>query len=504
MDQMMNKMHLWHRGSLKKRLIIYFMVIIVIMSALNVYPYYSISVLMNRMSSTFELNVELNQLNNTLEQLNYSYENYLETKHSKSLDDYYRYSHDIWEQANAIQIDNSSMDNILVMNDIRNMIANYLKEMDAAVSARRARMVDSYLNHYEESIKIRQYIVEYIQKLNNTMLYQNTDRYTSVRTSIQLVQTLNIGVITSIFLLTIVLIFWFTYRITKPIFELSKAADEITHGNFNVPSVLVTSNDEIGIMADAFNRMTASIREHINEINEKAVLERRLQEKEMENLIIRTNLREAELHALQAQINPHFLFNTLNAGAQLAMMEGADRACSFIENAAELFRYNMRNLDKPVTIGDELRNVENYMHLLNGRFADKIEFSLEKDESIVDRKIPCMILQPIVENAYIHGVSDVEYQGKISLSARSQDGYAIISVMDNGKGMSAERVREILSGGTVEEPDAGSPHEGHTNGIGLNNIHSRLKIFYSKEDILEIYSEPGQGTRVVLHIPMEA
>lgn len=499
----MNRIHLWNRSSLKMRLILYFMAIIVIMSALNVYPYYSISVLMNRMSSTFELNVELNQLNNTLEQLNYAYESYLETKHSKNLDDYYRYSHDLWEQANAIHIDNSSIDNILVMNDIRNMISNYLSEMDAAVSARRARMVDPYLKHYEESTKIHQYIVEYINKLNNTMFFQNTDRYTSVRKSIQLVQALNFGVILSIFVLTIVLIFWFTYRITKPIFELSKAADEITHGNFNVPRVLVTSDDEIGIMAEAFNRMTDSIREHIKEINEKAILERRLQEKEMENLIIRTNLREAELHALQSQINPHFLFNTLNAGAQLAMMEGADRACSFIENAAEMFRYNMRNLDKPVTVGDEIRNVENYMHLLNERFADKIEFVLEKEERILDIKIPCMILQPIVENAYIHGISDMEAQGRISLSAFARDGYAVISIKDNGKGMSEKKVRDIINGTTVEETDEAGMHKGHTNGIGLNNIISRLKIFYSQDHILEISSEPGQGTEVVLHIPME-
>jgi sensor histidine kinase YesM len=375
--------------------------------------------------------------------------------------------------------------------------------MDAAVSARRARMVDSYLQHYEESVKIRQYIVEYIQKLNNTMLYQNTDRYTSIRKSIQLVQALNIGVLSSILVLTVVLILWFTFRITKPIFELSKAADEITHGNLNVPSVLVTSNDEIGIMAEAFNRMTESIREHINEINEKAILERRLQEQEMENLIIRTNLREAELHALQSQINPHFLFNTLNAGAQLAMMEGADRACTFIENAAELFRYNMRNLDRPVTIGDEIRNVENYMHLLNERFADKIEFTMDIDKSVLDRKIPCMILQPIVENAYIHGISDVEYLGKISLYARSREGFAVISIWDNGKGMSRETVNEILSGDIVERNDKQGRHGGHTNGIGLNNIISRLKIFYSRENILEINSEPGQGAEFVLNIPME-
>ena len=83
-----NRLYLWHQNSLKKRLILYFMAIIIIMSALHIFPYYTISVLMHRMSSTFELNVQLNHLNNTLEQLNYAYENYLETKHSKSLDDY--------------------------------------------------------------------------------------------------------------------------------------------------------------------------------------------------------------------------------------------------------------------------------------------------------------------------------------------------------------------------------------------------------------------------------
>ncbi|WP_419821775.1 sensor histidine kinase [Anoxybacterium hadale] len=498
-----NRLHLWHRNSLKKRLILYFMAIIIIMSALNIFPYYTISVLMSRMSSTFELNVQLNHLNNTLEQLNYAYENYLETKHSKSLDDYYRYSYDLWEEVNAIQIDNSGIDNALVMKDIRNMVSSYLDEMDEAVKARRSRMVDDYLYHHNESTKIHQYIVEYIQKLNNTLFFQNTDRYTSIRKSIRLVETLNIGVLFSIFILSIVLILWFTYRITKPIFELSRAADEITHGNFDVPSVKVDTDDEIGIMAEAFNRMTASIRQYIHEINEKVELERKLQEKEMENLIMKTNLREAELHALQSQINPHFLFNTLNAGAQLAMMEGADRACSFIENAAELFRYNMRNLDKPVTIGDEIRNVENYMHLLNERFADKIEFILEKDDSVLERKIPCMILQPIVENAFIHGIGDVEYLGVIGVSVREQEGDAVISIRDNGKGMSAKRITQILGGDTNERNEAGGGHEGHTNGIGLNNIINRLKIFYSLETVLDIYSEPGQGTEVVLHIPQE-
>ncbi len=479
------------------------MAIIISMSALNIFPYYTISVLMNNMSASFEMNVELNHLSKTLETVNRSYEAYLETKHSKNLDDYYRYSNDLTNQANNVEIDRGDMNNVLLMKDIKNMISNYQDEMNGAVSARRARMVDSYLYHYNESTKIYGYINEYIQKLNNSMFFQNTDSYETVRKNIQLVEVLNIVLFFSIFTLNIALIILFTYKITKPIFELSKAADEITHGNFDVPSVKVNSNDEIGIMAEAFNRMIKSIRQYISELHEKAELERKLKEKDLENLIITADLKEAELHALQAQINPHFLFNTLNAGAQIAMLEGADRACTFIENAADLFRYNMRNLDKPVTLGDEIENVENYMHLLNERFSDKIEFDIRKEESVLHLRIPCMILQPIVENAFIHGIDDVEYLGKISLHAYSKQGFAVISIKDNGKGMSEEKIKEIFSGNIKEDTNGESKHIGHTNGIGMNNILSRLKIYYNRENIVEIYSAPGVGTEVLLRIPME-
>lgn len=470
------------------------------MSVFNIFPYYSTNLLMDRMSNTFEMNVKLNSLNKTLEKLSIVYESYLTTKHSKSLDDFYKYSNELSNEANSITVDFVNIENALIMMDIKNMIATYLDKMNAAISARRSRMVDEYLLHYKESTKIQQYINEYIQKLNNTLFLQNTDRYLAVKSKLYVVQMLNIGVVLSIAVLNIVLILWISYKLTKPIFELSRTADEITHGNFDVPDVKVDSKDEIGVMAEAFNRMKGSISQYITEIKEKVELERRLQDKEMENLIIKSNLKEAELHALQSQINPHFLFNTLNAGAQLAMLEGADRACLFIENASELFRYSMRNLDKNVTIGDELHNAENYMHVLNERFADKIELSLLKEDGITDIKIPCMILQPIIENAFIHGISDVEYTGKIDLKAESRNGFAIITIKDNGKGMSADKVREILSGaGGRNRSD--NVHEGHTNGIGLDNILSRLRLFYNRDDVLEIISGPGLGTEVILRIP---
>lgn len=493
----------WSKHKLKRKLIIYFMATIILMSVTSIFPFYTISVLMEEMSNTFEMNVTLNSLHKTLGNLNNVYEEYLSLKYSRSLDDYYKYCNELKKDAEAIKIDYSNIENALMIKDIKNMISTYLNETDAAVMARRGRAVDEYYLYYSKSNKVFGYINEYIQKLNNSLFLQNTDRYLSVKNRVYLVETLNIGVILSVVVLNIILMLWFTYNITKPISELSKAADEITQGNYDVPHINVDDEDEISIMAQAFNRMTQSIREYVSEIKEKAELESRLKEQEMENLRIKSDLKEAELHALQAQINPHFLFNTLNTGAQLAMLEGADRACTFIERAADLLRYNLRNLDKPVTIGDEIKNIENYMHLFKERFADKIEFVLEKDESILDVKIPSMILQPIVENAMMHGLGDMENTGTIWLKAQRSGLFAELSIKDNGKGMSKERIKEVLSGQARNKNGEESINKGRSNGIAINNIISRLSIFYNQENIMSINSEIGCGTEVVLRIPLD-
>lgn len=481
----------WNQRKLKKKLILYFMVTIVLMSATSILPLYAINSLTAQMSDTFEMNVKLTSLHKTLDNLHHVYENYLTFRHSRSLDEYYKYYNQLRWEVDSIKMDYSHTQNTLLMKDIKNMITTYLEETDAAVMARRGRTIDEYQLYYDESNKIFGYINEYIQRLNNSLFMQNTERYLLVKSRIYLVETLNIGIIFSVVLLNIILMLWFTYKITKPISDLSQAADEITQGNYDVPPITVDGDDEIGIMSEAFNRMTQSIREYVNEIKIKAELEGMLKEQEMENLRIKNDLKEAELHALQAQINPHFLFNTLNTGAQLAMLEGADRACTFIEYAAELFRYNIRNLDNPVTLGDEIKNIENYMHLLEERFADKVRFIVEKEDSVLDLRMPSMILQPIVENAWIHGVGDVEYEGVIKVRAYQSDLFAEISIKDNGKGMSQEKIEEVLKG------------ESSSKGIAIKNILRRLRIFYNTDNIMKINSEPGHGTEVILRIYLE-
>jgi sensor histidine kinase YesM len=291
---------------------------------------------------------------------------------------------------------------------------------------------------------------------------------------------------------------------TKPIINLAHSAREMSKGNFNADDVEVSSQDELGIMANAFNAMKHSIKQYINELHNKADTESQLLEQQIENLKIHSLLADAEMKALQMQINPHFLFNTLSTGAQLAMLENADRACTFIEKAAELFRYNLRNLDNPVTINDEVTNVRNYIYLMQVRFGDKVDFNVTMDDRVADDEIPCMIMQPIVENAFVHGLGDMESGGRITVAVTGDDAHTVVSVKDNGKGMSGELIHDILSGRYERKTAPGGikeAHKGHTNGIGINNIISRISLFYDRKAEIDILSNPMQGTEFILRLP---
>ena len=171
--------------------------------------------------------------------------------------------------------------------------------------------------------------------------------------------------------------------------------------------------DEVGVVTRSFNQMLESIRQNIEQLKES--MERQAQMKERE-LLMETHLKEAQLKYLQAQINPHFLFNSLNAGAQLAMMGDADNTGIFLEKMADFFRYNVRKMEEDAMLWEEIEAVDNYIYILNVRFAGDITYIKEVDEGIENIRIPSMILQPLVENAVQHGIHDCMETGWISMS----------------------------------------------------------------------------------------
>ena len=201
-------------------------------------------------------------------------------------------------------------------------------------------------------------------------------------------------------------------------------------------------------------------------------------------------------------MNSHFLFNTINAGVQLSMIEGANRTSEFLESMSRLFRYNLKHLDSPVTIGDEVANVQDYYELLKVRFGDLIAFVFEIDPSALEYLMPPLVLQPIIENAYIHGLSNKESEGVIKVQVLNKEDSAYIIVEDSGNGISDIDANNIMS---TKTENSHVPKEENSkasgNGIGILNVIARLELFYKRGNLFEIKGYKGIGTKVTVEIP---
>ena len=280
----------------------------------------------------------------------------------------------------------------------------------------------------------------------------------------------------------------------EPLTNLAETANLVGQGNFNVKMPPTDSLDEVGIVTRAFNTMVESLEEYIIRTTRSMEKEQQMMERE---LLMKNHLKEAQLKYLQSQINPHFLFNSLNAGAQLAMLEDAEKTCIFVEKMADFFRYNVKKGLEDASLEEELAAVENYIYILNVRFAGEIHFTRQADERIMDCRVPSMILQPIVENAVNHGIRNIDWEGCIHLEIMEEEGRIFIRIRDNGKGMSQERIQEVLSG------QAGDGEEqSDSTGVGMNNVISRLELYYNQKNLVEIRSRgENKGTEVILKLP---
>ena len=282
----------------------------------------------------------------------------------------------------------------------------------------------------------------------------------------------------------------------RPLQRLSAAAGEIGRGNFDIPALDVETSDEVGVVTAAFNQMVVSIRGYLSKLRESMEKERRLKENA---LLMDAHLKEAELKYLQAQINPHFLFNTLNAGVQLSMMEHADRTYRYLQNVASFFRSKTDREKQVTTLAGEIALIDSYIYIINVRFSGEISYERDLDDTLSQTIMPSMILQPIIENAINHGLRGIDRQGRIILSTYRSGSTAVISVKDNGRGMSAEQIERILSGSPVIRQKGDE-----TNGVGLSNVIGRLRLFYHRDDVFDITSAgEDRGTEVLLYLPAE-
>ena len=455
---------------------------------------------MQNLGDSYKSNSELTDFTQTLSITEKAMENYVNYRTFESIDAFYNSRIKVEEFYDTLQEFPSQNEVAHKEYIVHQLTEAFLYYSNQAISAKRANAEDEVLLNYKYAMDSYNYLTSQILELNKLRLQQNAIRYNNNQKKIMLTNMLSV----LFFLIFSVLIFFVLYltitSIMEPLVEISDVSHKISQGDFDIPLFNRDSNDEIGNLCRAFDRMIISIREYIDTIWEKARIEADLKEKEVEMQSLYT---DAQLRALQNQINPHFLFNTLNTGAQLAMMENADKTCYFIEQVADFFRYNIQQQSRTASIDEELGLIDNFVYIMKVRFGNRLEFTKEIPEGSFPQHIPSMSLQPLVENCIKHGLK--KSKGKVRLCVEKTDEFIIISVSDNGEGM-PENTRQavfdaVASGTTRLSQDVLDDNSTH-NGTGLISVFMRLGLEFQRNDLFDITKgENGKGTKFIIKVP---
>ncbi|MDF2874849.1 MAG: histidine kinase [Sporomusa sp.] len=254
--------------------------------------------------------------------------------------------------------------------------------------------------------------------------------------------------------------------------------------------VEVIPENRINAAADLLYIMANYIVEMgVTNIVQKQLMEELKAKAELENL-----LRAAEMKALQSQINPHFLFNTLNTIARLSLLEGAQRTQEVVHALSDLLRTNLRDIAEMRTLEEEIKSIDDYLTIQSVRFGDRIQAFIEIEPALLKMSIPALSLQPLVENAIIHGLEPKKEGGHIRITGYSQHDKVAIVVSDTGVGISSERISTIFS---IDK----RARKGHTTGLGVINVHKRIQHYFGDQFGLSIESKVGEGTDIFIHLP---
>lgn len=286
--------------------------------------------------------------------------------------------------------------------------------------------------------------------------------------------------------------------IAKPVRELSQEAQRIARSDFSGEDIHVENRDDLGELVSIFNDMKHAMEENIQTIQENHRMTELLQQEKLENSEMEKRLNANRLELLKSQINPHFLFNTLNMIGSMADLEDAPTTEKMTQSLAQLFRYNLNTREQIVPIDMELRIAENYMYLQKMRFGSRIQYQVNTPEDVSHIRIPSFTMQPLVENAIVHGLSKKEQGGTVSVTVTEDPTSEIVTLLieDDGLGIAEERLSALNA-------RMHNPEENKTAriGIGLGNIYRRIRTLYPEGGDLRIDAKEGVGTRITLTIP---
>ncbi len=437
--------------------------------------YYTI----NDFMTSFNKNIEL-------------YERYLEDKTESNWVNYINNDVQVRARLKEMVADSQalSLNSYLLIQSIKNMYATYSRTIaesyeEGAESAQLKKVYEIFI-----------LIDDATKELLQTALTYGFDAYHQLAEDVDTERIMSVSLMIFVVVIAVTFGSFMVENVLNPIKNLSGAARALEREAFDTPDLPVRLEDEMGQLNRAFNRMKRRMEAIICELKEKQVLSERLHEQELRIMNNEKMMEKGKLQFLQSQINPHFLFNTLNVISGMAKLEHAKTTDELILCLSRLFRYNLEIKAEIVTLSQELAVIKSYIFIERKRFGERLSYRLKADADLDLYDIPPFTLQPLVENSIKHGILKRENGGMVAIKVFVQRGWLVIRILDDGVGMEPAR-RETLLGLRSAENTAGE-----VSGIGAQNVFERLRMVYP-ECKLKIISRENRGTCIEIRIPEE-
>lgn len=311
--------------------------------------------------------------------------------------------------------------------------------------------------------------------------------------TLQAIKDMNLYLVLFVFvvcMLGITASYFLANSISRPISQLASVMRKVEEGNMSI-RINGERSDEIGLLGRSFNTMLAQIKRLIHQV-----------EKEQRKK------REAELRSLQAHIQPHFLYNTLDTIQWLARKDGAKEATEMVEALSKLFRMGLSKGQELIALEDELDHISSYLKIQKTRYKDKLNYSIAVDDEARGLTVLKLILQPIVENAIYHGIKERRGPGQLLIKVSLSDGSLMFHIEDDGAGMSEERLHDLQQALATTTASQELMHSaeltlnGNRSGYGLRNVQERIQLSFSKHYGISVESKVGNGTVVTIRHPI--
>ena len=262
--------------------------------------------------------------------------------------------------------------------------------------------------------------------------------------------------------------------VTQPVVDLSRRAEDVISGDLTAREPVRSETYELRTLGEGMEQMISRINAQIQEITQK-----------------QASLRKMELALLQAQINPHFLYNTLDTIIWLIEADRPQAAVEMVSNLSDFFRHSLSRGEDVITLEEEERHVRSYLQIQQARYKDILDYTIDVDPALREARIPKLTLQPLVENALYHGIKRKRGKGCIRVTGRPEGADVLLEIADNGAGMSRERLEELNR----------AMESGERVGFGLATVHERLRLLYGPPYGLVLSSREGEGTTVTARFP---